>query len=60
MDISDVLFRARKLRALLEDEYHAAENNMQGEFVAPYRKGLKEETDQLQELIRYFETLHQY
>ena len=58
MDIQDVLFRARKLFGLLEDEYHAAEINMQGEFVAPYQKSLREEMDQLQELIRCFETLY--
>ena len=47
----EFLHHLRKLEAILENDHDTAEN-MQGGFVAPYRRGLEREMDQLQELIR--------
>lgn len=48
----ELLYHLRKLEALLENDYDTADKNMQGGFVAPYRRALAKETEQLQEVIR--------
>lgn len=48
----ELLYHLRKLEALLENDYDTADKNMQGGFVAPYRRALAKETEQLQEAIR--------
>ena len=42
----------RKLEWILENAHDTADKNMDGGFVAPYRRGVEREMDQLQELIR--------
>lgn len=53
----EFLYHLRKLEALLENDYDTADKNMQGGFVAPYRRALAKETEQLREMIRYL--IHQ-
>lgn len=48
----EFLYHLRKLEALLERDYDTAGKNMQGGFIAPYRRALAKETEQLQEVIR--------
>ena len=48
----EFLYYLRKLEALLESDYHTVEKNMQGGFVAPYRRALAKETEQLREVIQ--------
>lgn len=48
----EFLHHLRKLEAILENDHDTADKNMQGGFVAPYRRGVEREMDQLQELIR--------
>ncbi len=48
----EFLYHLRKLEALLERDYDTAGKNMQGGFIAPYRRALAKEMEQLQEVIR--------
>lgn len=51
----EFLYHLEKLRGLLEDDWRTADKNMQGGFVARYRRDLEIEMEQLQEIIRKVE-----